>query len=128
MKWCIGRLSDIISDSLKENSDELSKLLLKEQEKVKNNKNVQKKLNNEKSLDDYVNESEHNLKPLIMNKIYFLAIKKIFNIISKNLIELSEVVINEQFNLIKPELRNYIPDDKLKKLSDDILQEIIKNN
>ena len=102
-------------------------MLLKEQEKIKNNKNVQKKLNNEKSLDDYVNESEHNLKPLIMNKIYFLAIKKIFNIISKNLIELSEVVINEQFNLIKPELRNYIPDDKLKKLSD-ILQEIIKNN
>ena len=63
-----------------------------------------------------------------MNKVYFLAMKEIFNIISINLVEVSEAVIKEQFDMIKPELRNYISDDKLKKLSGKILEEIIKNN
>ena len=127
-KWCIGRLNDIILDSLKENSDELSKLLLRKQETVKNDKNVQRKLNNEKSLDEYKIESEHNLKPLITKKIYLLAIKQIFNLISENLVDVSEAIMKEQFNTIEPQLRNYISDDKLKKISDDILEEIIKNN
>ena len=127
-KWCIERLNDIISESLKENSNELKELLFKEQEKVKNDKNVKGKLDNEKSLDDYKIQSEIDLKPLIMNKVYFLAMKEIFNIISINLVEVSEAVIKEQFDMIKPELRNYISDDKLKKLSGKILEEIIKNN
>ena len=127
-KWCIGSLNDIISESLKDNSNELKELLFKEQEKVKNDKNVKGKLDNEKSLDDYKIQSEIDLKPLIMNKVYFLAMKEIFNIISKNLVEVSEAVIKEQFDMIKPELRNYIPDDKLKKLSGKILEEIIKDN
>ena len=127
-KWSIGRLNDIISDLIKENSEELTILLFNEQEKVKKDKNVERKLSNEKSINDYQNESEHDLKPLIMKKVYFLAIKNIFNIISQNSVKVSEDIMKEQFNKIVPELRNYISDDKLKKISEEILEEIIKNN
>ena len=127
-KWSIGRLNDIISDLIKENSEELTILLFNEQEKVKKDKNVERKLSNEKSINDYQNESEHDLKPLIMKKVYFLAIKNIFNIISQNSVKVSEDIMKEQFNKIVPELRNYISVDKLKKISEEILEEIIKNN
>ena len=56
-----------------------------------------------------------------------MAIKDIYNIISENIVEKSEEVMKEQFNQIVPQLRNYISEQKLKKLSNKILQEIIQN-
>ena len=85
-KFYIVRLNNIISNLLKENSNELSLLLFNEQEKLKKDKNIERKLSNEKTINDYKNESEFNLKPLITKKVYFLVIKNIYNIISKNLI------------------------------------------
>ena len=126
-KWFIGRLNGIISDLINQNSNELSILLFNEQNRVKKNHNVQKTLSNEKSINDYKIESEHNLKPSITNKVYYLAMKDIYYIISENLVEMSEDVMKEQFNLIIPNLRNNISDKKLKELSNKILQEIIKN-
>ena len=126
-KWCIGRLNDIISDLIKENSNELSLLLLNEQEKVKKNHNVEKKLSNEKTIDEFRVQTEHDLKPSITNKVYFLAIKDIYNIISENIVEMNEVVMKELFNQIVPELKHNISDSKLKDLSNKILREIIKN-
>ena len=126
-KWCIGRLSGIISNLTNENSNELSLLLFNEQNKVKKNHNVEKTLSNEKTINQFKIESEYNLKPSITNKVYYLAIKDIYNIISENLVEMSEDVMKEQFNLIIPELRNNISDKKLKELSNKMLQEIIKN-
>ncbi len=127
-KFYIVRLNNIISNLIKENSNELSLLLFNEQEKLKKDKNIERKLLNEKTINDYKTESEFNLKPLITKKVYFLAIKNIYNIISKNLVEVSEVIMKKQFNKIIPELRNYILDEKLKKISEEILKEIIKNN
>ena len=126
-KWSIGRLNDIILDLVKENSNELSLLLFNEQTKVKRDHNVQKNLSNEKSIDEFRIQSENELKPSITNKVYFLAIKDIYNIISENIVEMGENVMKEQFNQIVPEIRNHISDEKLKKLSNNILQEIIKN-
>ena len=126
-KWCVGRLNDIISDLVKENSNELSLLLFNEQTKVKKNHNVEKTLSNEKTIDEFRIQSEHDLKPSITSKVYFLAIKDIYNIISENIVEKSEEVMKEQFNQIIPQIRNYISDTKLKQLSNKILQEIIKN-
>ena len=126
-KWLIGRLNDIISDLVRDNSNELSLLLFNEQTKVKKNHNVEKALSNEKSIDEYRIQSEHDLKPSITNKVYFLAIKDIYNIISENVVEKSEEVMKEQFNQVVPQLRNYISDTKLNQLSNKILQEIIKN-
>ena len=40
---------------------------------------------------------------------------------------MSEVVMKEQIDKILPELRNIISDEKLKKLSNKILEEMIKN-
>ena len=77
-KWCIGALNNIILDILRENSNELGRLLLNEQTNIKKNHNVQKTLNNEKTFDQYKIESEFYLKQSIMNKVYFLAIKKIY--------------------------------------------------
>ena len=110
---------------IKENSDELSKLLLKEQVNVKRNNNVHKNLDNEKTLEDYENQCEEELKPSIINQVYYLAIKDIYNIISENLIKISEDVIKEKYDEILPELKNGISDEKLKKLSDKIIQEIV---
>ena len=124
-KWCIGRLSDIISDLVKENSNELSLLLFNEQTKVKRNHNVEKTLSNEKTVDEFRIQSEHDLKPSITNKVYFLAIKDIYNIISENIVEMSEIVMKDLFIQIVPELRHNISDEKLKKLSNKILQQII---
>ena len=126
-KWSIGRLNDIILDLVKENANELSLLLFDEQKKVKENHNVEKRLSNEKSIDEFRLQSESELKPSITNKVYFLAIKDIYNIISENIVEMGEEVMKEQFNQIVPEIRNYISDEKLKKLSNNILQDIIKN-
>jgi len=126
-KWLIGRLNDIISDLVRDNSNELSLLLFNEQTKVKKNHNVEKALSNEKSIDEYRIQSEHDLKPSITNKVYFLAIKDIYNIISENVVEKSEEVMKEQFNQVVPQLRNYISDTKLKRLSNKILQDILKN-
>ena len=126
-KWCIGRLNDIISDLIKENSNELSLLLLNEQEKVKKNHNVEKKLSNEKTIDEFRVQTEHDLKPSITNKVYFLSVKDIYNIISENIVEMNEVVMKELFNQIVPELKHNISDSKLKDLSNKILREIIKN-
>ena len=117
-KWCIGSLSDIISDLLRENSNELSLLLLGEQTKVKQNHNVQIKLTNEKTIDEYRIKSENDLKPSITNKVYYLAVKDIYNIISENLVEMSEEVMKEKFNEIIPNLRKSISDEKVKKLSE----------
>ena len=125
-KWCIGRLNEIIDELVKDNSKELSLLLLNEQTKVKKNHNVEGTLNNEKTYEEFVAQSEHDLKPDIINKVYYLAIKDIYNIISDNIVEMSEEVMKEQFNQIIPELRNNISDEKLKKLSNQILEEIIK--
>ena len=125
-KWCMGRLNDIISDLVKENSNELSRLLLSEQTKVKESNNVQIKLSNEKSLEEYQTKSEHDLTPSITNQVYFLAVKDIYKIISENLVEESDFVMKEEFNNIIPELRNNISENKLKELSNKILQEIIK--
>ena len=126
-KWCIGGLNNIISDLVRDNSNELSLLLFKEQIKVKKNHNVEKTLYNEKTIDEFRIQSEHDLKPSITSKVYFLAIKDIYNIISENIVEKSEEVMKEQFNQIVPQLRNYISEQKLKKLSNKILQEIIQN-
>ena len=125
-KWCIGRLNDIISELVKDNSNELSLLLFNEQTKVKKKHNVEKMLSNEKSIDEFRLQSENELKPDITNKVYFLAVKDIYKIISENIVEMSEDVMKEEFNKIIPELRNYISDEKLKKLSNMILQDIIK--
>ena len=84
-------------------------------------------LSNEKSIDEFRLQSENKLKPDITNKVYFLAVKDIYKIISENIVEMSEDVMKEEFNKIIPELRNYISDEKLKKLSNMILQDIIKN-
>ena len=124
-KWCIGSLSDIISDLLRENSNELSLLLLGEQTKVKQNHNVQIKLTNEKTIDEYRIKSENDLKPSITNKVYYLAVKDIYNIISENLVEMSEEVMKEKFNEIIPNLRKSISDEKVKKLSEKMLQDIL---
>ena len=126
-KWYIGRLNDIISDLVKDNSDELSLLLFREQTKVKENHNVEKKLTNEKSIDEYKLQSENELKPSITNKVYFLAVKDIYNIISENLVEMSEEVMKEEFNKIVPDLRKYISDEKVKQLSNKMLQDILNN-
>lgn len=126
-KWCIGRLNEIIEELVKDNSKELSLLLLNEQTKVKKSHKVEGTLTNEKTYEEFIAQSEHDLKPDIINKVYFLAIKDIYNIISDNIVEMSEEVMKEQFNQILPELRNYISDEKLKQLSNQILEEIIKN-
>ena len=102
-------------------------LLFNEQTKVKKNHNVEKTLSNEKSINEFRLQSESELKPSITNKVYFLAIKDIYNIISENIVEMGEDVMKEQFNQIVPEIRNHISDEKLKKLSNNILQDIIKN-
>ena len=62
-----------------------------------------------------------------MNKVYGLAVKDIYNIIFENLMEVSEVIMREEFDKIVPELKNYISDDKLNKISNEIFEEIIKN-
>ena len=126
-KWCIEKLNTVVMDLVKENSDELSRLLLRKQTDVKINNNVKKQLDNEKTLEEFENQCEEYLKPSIINQVYYLAIKKIYNIISENLIEISEVVMKEQFDEIKPEIKNEISEEKLKKISDKILREIIKN-
>jgi hypothetical protein len=127
-KWCIGRLNDIISDLVKENSNELSLLLHKEQTEVKKSHNVEKKLSNEKNIDEFRIQSEQDLKLPITNQVYFLAIKDIYNIISENLVEISEEIMKEEFNKIVPDLRKNISDEKVKQLSSKMLQEILNNN
>ena len=126
-KWFIGRLTSIISDLVKVNSNELGLLLFNEQEKVKNDHNVKTSLSNEKPINSYFIESEQELKTSITNKVYFLALKKIFKIISENLVDVSGKIIKEQFDSILPGLKNYISEDKLKKRSDEVLEEILKN-
>ena len=125
-KWCKETLNDIIIDLIKENSNELAILNLNEQTKVKKNNNVEKSLRNEKTFEDYRIQSEIDLKPTIINQVYYIAIKYIYNLISENLVEMSEVVMKEQIDNILPELRNIISDEKLKKLSNKILEEMIK--
>ena len=126
-KWCIGALNNIILDILRENSNELGSLLLNEQTNVKKNHNVQKTLNNEKTFDQYKIESEFYLKQSIMNKVYFLAIKKIYSLIEDYIVDISTEVIKEQFNEIEHEIKNIISDEKLKEISNKILQDMIKN-
>ena len=92
-KWCIGRINEIIDELVKDNSKELSLLLLNEQTKVKKNHNVEGTLTNEKTYEEFVAQSEHDLKPDIINKVYYLAIKDIYNIISDNIDEMSEEVM-----------------------------------
>ena len=125
--WCIERLNDIISSLLKENSNELGLLLINEQVTVKNNHNCQTTLSNEKTAEQYIEESKNFLKPSIINKVYFLTLKYIYNLISEKIVQVSEEVINEQFNSTIPEIRNNISDEKLKQLSNKILKDIIKN-
>ena len=117
-KWCKETLNDIIIDLIKENSNELAILNLNEQTKVKKNHNVEKSLRNEKTFADYRIQCEIDLidlKPSIVNQVYYIAIKYIYNLILKNLVEMSEVVMKEQIDKILPELRNIISDEKLKK-------------
>ena len=126
-KWSIGALNDIISRFVKENSDELGRLLLNEQSRLKNERKVEKTLNNERSFDQYRIESEDYLKQFIINKVYFLAIKKIYNVIADYIIEMSSEVIKEQFDKIVPEIKNNISDKTIKELSNKILQDMTKN-
>ena len=95
-------------------------------QRLKKNHNVEKSLRNEKTFEDYRIQSEIDLKPTIINQVYYIAIKYIYNLISENLVEMSEVVMKEQIDKILPELRNIISDEKLKKLSNKILEEMIK--
>lgn len=126
-KWFIEKLKDIITDLINTNSNELGKLIFKEQVRVKQNRNVNTNLPNEQTIDQCIAESEQNLKPLITNKVYFSALKYFYDLISEKLIEVCDVVITEQFNKIQPDLKNYISDEQLKKLSNEILEEILKN-
>ena len=126
-KWFIGRLNDIISDLINQNSNDLGKAIFNEQITVKNNRNVKTSLPNEQSLDQCILESEKNLKPLITNKVYFSGLKNFYEIILDNLVEVCDAVTNKMFKSIIPDLRNYISDDKLKKISDEILKSILKN-
>ena len=125
-KWIKQSLNNIITDLIKENSNELGILLLNEQTKVKKDNNVERTLNNEKTFEDYRLQSEIDLKPSIINQVYFIAIKEIYNIIIDNLVKMSEIVIKEEFDKLKPELGIIISPVKLRKLSDQILQEMIK--
>jgi hypothetical protein len=86
---------------------------------------VEKTLSNEKSIDEFRLQSENDLRPSITNKVYFLAIKDIYNIISENLVEMSEEVMKEEFNKIVPDLRKSISDEKVKQLSNKMLQDIL---
>ena len=126
-KWFIEKLKDIITDLINTNSNELGKLIFKEQVRVKQNRNVNTNLPNEQTIDQCIAESEQNLKPLITNKVYFSTLKYFYDLISEKLIEVCDVVITEQFNKIQPDLKNYISDEQLKKLSNEILEEILKN-
>ena len=126
-KWFIGRLNEIISSLVKENSNELGKLLLNEQTKVKKNHNVEKTLSNEQTIDQYIIQSEHDLKQIITKKVYLLALKNFYNILSENIVKVSEAIISEQFHKVLPELKNYISEEKLQKISKEILEEMLKN-
>jgi hypothetical protein len=126
--WIKEKLNNIITDLVKENSNELGILLLNEQTKVKKDNNVEKKLDNEKTFEDYRIESEIYLKPSILKQVYYIAIKEFYNIIKENLIKISEIVMKEEFNTFLPDLKNVISDEKLKKISNKMLQEIIKIN
>lgn len=95
---------------------------------MKNAHNVQKTLSNEKTFDQYRIESENYLKQSITNKIYFLSIKNIYNIISEYIVEMSAEVLEDEFNKIKPELTNNISHEKIKEISNKILQDMIKIN
>ena len=86
---------------------------------------MEKTLSNEKSIDEFRLQSENDLRPSITNKVYFLAIKDIYNIISENLVEMSEEVMKEEFNKIVPDLRKSISDEKVKQLSNKMLQDIL---
>lgn len=110
---------------MKENANELSLELFNEQTKVKKSHNVEKNLSNEKSFDEFRIQSEADLKPSITNKVYFLAIKNIYKIISENLVEMSEELMKEEFNKIVPNLRKNISDEKIKQL---MLQDIQNNH
>ena len=126
-KWCIERLKDVILNFVKENSKELWLLLFNEQTKVKKEKNVERTLSNEKTIEEYTLQSKQVLQPLITNKVYFLALKIINNIIFKQIVEMNEEVMKEQIKKIEPELKNIVSDEKLKQLSNKILQDIIEN-
>ena len=94
-KRFIEKLNDIINDLVKINSNELGKLIFKEQVRVKQNRNVNTNLPNEQTIDQCIAESEQNLKPLVTNKVYFSALKYFYDLISEKLIEVCEVVITE---------------------------------
>ena len=126
--WIKEKLNNIITDLVKENSNELAILLLNEQTKVKKDNNVEKKLDNEKTFEDYRIESEIYLKPSILKQVYYIAIKEFYNIIKENLIKISEIVMKEEFNNFLPELKNVISVEKLKNISKKMLQEIININ
>ena len=126
-KWFIENLNNIIIDLVNANSNELGKLIFNEQVRVKQNRNVKTTLPNEQSIDQCITDSEHSLKPLITNKVYFSALKYFYYLISEKFIEVCDIVITEQFNKIEPDLKNHISYEHLKKLSDEILEEILKN-
>ena len=126
-KWFIENLNNIIIDLVNRNSNELGKLIFNEQVRVKQNRNVKTTLPNEQSIDQCITDSEHSLKPLITKKVYFSALKYFYYLISEKFIEVCDIVITEQFNKIEPDLKNHISYEHLKKLSDEILEEILKN-
>ena len=126
--WCVESLNDIILTLVKENSNELSRLLINEQTNVKNNHNVQKTLFNEKTIEQYTLDSENDLRPLITNEVYFLAVKEVYNLIAEKIVEIGEIVKKEEFDKIVPEFRNNISKEKLNQISNKILQNIVANN
>ena len=57
-KWCNGILTHIISELIRENSNELSELLMNEKTNLKTNRNVKTSLINEKTIDQFTIECE----------------------------------------------------------------------
>jgi len=78
-------------------------------------------------LEQYINESEEYLKNYIINQVNYLAVKCLINILSEHLIEMSDTVIQEKFNEIMPELTNIMAEKLKEKISQKIMQGMVKN-
>ena len=126
-QWCTSKLDTIIKDLINHNSNELAKELLKEQTNIKTKHNAKSALDNEKTLEQYINESEEYLKNYIINQVNYLAVKCLINILSEHLIEMSDTVIKEKFNEIIPELTNIMAEKLKEKISQKIMQGMVKN-
>ena len=78
-------------------------------------------------MEQYINESEEYLKNYIINQVNYLAVKCLINILSEHLIEMGDTVIKEKFNEIIPELTNIMAEKLKEKISQKIMQGMVKN-